>query len=48
MTDPAPIPEVEMQRTYEWMKSWGLLAEATSSSDLVDREIQRLAHAAAN
>ncbi len=48
VTDPAPIPEVEMQRTYEWMKSWGLLDDASSSLDLVDQEIQRLAHAAAD
>ena len=23
--DPAPIPEEELQRTYEWVKSWGML-----------------------
>ena len=48
VTDPAPIPEVEMQRTYEWMKSWGLLDDASSSADLVDHEIQGLVHVAAD
>src|SRR6202790_3937137 len=23
--DPAPIPDEELQRTYEWVKSWGML-----------------------
>jgi len=44
--DPAPIPEAEMLRTYEWMKDWNLLEDgACSASELIDREIQNLAHA---
>ena len=28
--DPAPIPLEEMQRTYDWLKSWGMLEETAS------------------
>ena len=27
VVDPAPIPADEMQRTYDWVKSWGMLEE---------------------
>jgi NitT/TauT family transport system substrate-binding protein len=27
LVEPAPIPADELQRTYEWVKSWGMLAE---------------------
>src|SRR6267378_253794 len=27
VVDPAPIPSDEMERTFEWMKSWGFLEE---------------------
>lgn len=47
VTDPAPIPEAEMQRTYEWMKSWGMLEETESPDELVDPVLQQLAHAPA-
>jgi NitT/TauT family transport system substrate-binding protein len=47
VTDPAPIPEIELQRTYEWVKSWGMLEETESAHQLVNAEIQRQAHAAA-
>jgi NitT/TauT family transport system substrate-binding protein len=43
LTDPAPIPEAEMQRTYEWMKGWGML-EGTEAADLVDIRLQEMAH----
>jgi NitT/TauT family transport system substrate-binding protein len=42
--DPAPIPEDESHRTYEWMKGWGLLGDI-SWQDLVDAERQSTAHA---
>jgi len=44
--DPAPIPLDEMQRTFEWLKSWGMLDRTASPFDLVDLEVQRTAHAA--
>jgi NitT/TauT family transport system substrate-binding protein len=44
--DPAPIPMEEMQRTYEWLKGWGMLEEASSPLDLVNLQIQQHAHAA--
>jgi NitT/TauT family transport system substrate-binding protein len=44
VTDPSPIPPAELERTYTWMKSWGLLEEEVSASELIDAEIQRLAH----
>jgi len=42
--DPAPIPPDEMQRTYDWLKSWGMLEATTSPLDLVNVEVQRYAH----
>ncbi len=45
--DPAPIPLDEMQRTYEWLKSWGMLEETASPLDLVNLHLQTVAHHAA-
>ena len=36
-----------MQRTYDWLKSWGMLEETASALDLVDMEVQTHAHVAA-
>ena len=46
--DPAPIPADEMQRTYEWLKSWGMLEDTRSVTELVNLEIQRQAHGTAD
>src|SRR5712675_2503972 len=45
--DPAPIPCDEMQRTYDWLKSWDMLQETASPEQLVNMEVQRYAHPAA-
>ena len=45
--DPAPIPLDEMQRTYEWLKSWGMLEETDSPLQLVNMDVQQHAHIAA-
>ncbi len=45
--DPAPIPLDEMQRTYAWLKSWGMLEATASPLELVDIELQSQAHQAA-
>ncbi|MSP93936.1 MAG: ABC transporter substrate-binding protein [Alphaproteobacteria bacterium] len=45
--DPAPIPLDEMQRTYEWLKSWGMLEETASPLELVNLHVQNSAHSAA-
>ena len=45
--DPAPIPLDEMQRTYDWLKSWGMLEETVSPLQLVNAELQSRAHQAA-
>ena len=45
--DPAPIPLDEMQRTYDWLKSWGMLEETASPLQLVNMDLQRHAHQAA-
>jgi NitT/TauT family transport system substrate-binding protein len=45
--DPAPIPADEMERTFAWLKSWGMLAETASPLDLVDAHVQSHAHIAA-
>src|SRR5712672_4343635 len=41
MVDPAPIPADELQRTYDWMKSWDFLETASCASDLVDMNVQQ-------
>jgi NitT/TauT family transport system substrate-binding protein len=46
--DPAPIPLEEMQRTYEWLKSWGMLEATASPLDLVNLEVQHQSHSAAD
>ncbi len=45
--DPAPIPLEEMQRTYDWLKSWGMLEETASPLQLVNMDVQQSAHQAA-
>jgi NitT/TauT family transport system substrate-binding protein len=45
--DPAPIPADEMQRTYDWLKSWGMLEETASPLQLVNAQVQNRAHEAA-
>ena len=45
--DPAPIPLDEMQRTYDWLKSRGMLEETASPLELVNMDVQRHAHQAA-
>jgi NitT/TauT family transport system substrate-binding protein len=47
VVDPAPIPEDELQRTYEWIKSWDMLQKTDSPVQLVNIEIQDRAHAPA-
>jgi NitT/TauT family transport system substrate-binding protein len=45
--DPAPIPRDEMQRTYDWLKSWGMLEATASPRELIDAGRQDHAHQAA-
>jgi NitT/TauT family transport system substrate-binding protein len=45
--DPAPIPADELQRTYDWVRSWGMLEETESPLQLVNMEVQAHAHIAA-
>jgi NitT/TauT family transport system substrate-binding protein len=45
--DPAPIPLDEMQRTYDWLKSWGMLEQTDSPLHLVNMDVQTHAHVAA-
>jgi NitT/TauT family transport system substrate-binding protein len=47
VVDPAPIPADELQRTYEWVKSWGMLEETESPLQLVNIKVQSQAHAPA-
>jgi NitT/TauT family transport system substrate-binding protein len=47
VVDPAPIPEEELQRTYEWVKSWGMLDDTETPLDLVNMNVQAQAHVAA-
>src|SRR5437764_4862805 len=39
--DPAPIPAEELQRTYDWVRSWGMLEETDSALDLVNMDVQK-------
>jgi NitT/TauT family transport system substrate-binding protein len=45
--EPAPIPLDEMQRTFDWLKSWGMLEATASPFDLVNLDVQTQAHPAA-
>jgi len=45
--NPAPIPDEELQRTYDWVKSWGMLEETESPLQLVNIKVQSHAHVAA-
>jgi NitT/TauT family transport system substrate-binding protein len=47
VTDPSPIPAEELQRTADWLKSWGMLEKTETPATLVDDEVQRHAHIAA-
>jgi len=47
VVDPAPIPDDELQRTYDWVRSWGMLDETESPLQLVDMNVQTHAHTAA-
>jgi NitT/TauT family transport system substrate-binding protein len=41
VVDPAPIPPEELQRTFDWLKSWGFLEETPSPLDLIDMSMQQ-------
>jgi len=45
--DPAPIPNDELQRTYDWVRGWGMLEETASPLGLVNADVQTQAHIAA-
>ena len=45
--DPAPIPLDEMQRTYDWLKSWGMLEQTATPLALVNLQVQQQAHTVA-
>jgi NitT/TauT family transport system substrate-binding protein len=47
VVDPAPIPSDELQRTYEWVKSWGMLGDTESPFELINVQVQSHGHAAA-
>ena len=42
--DPSPIPEDELQRTYEWMVSWNMIDAGHAADDLVHIQVQSQAH----
>lgn len=44
VVEPAPIPEEELQRTYQWMLSWNMLDEGHAAESLVDNQRQGAAH----
>ena len=46
VADPAPIPADELKRTYEWLKTWGMLEETATPDLLIDADKQWRAHAA--
>ena len=43
VVNPAPIPQDEMERTYDWMRSWGML-KSIAITDLVDDQRQLATH----
>ena len=46
VVEPAPIPADELQRTYDWVKSWGMLQVVETPATLVNMDLQSRAHAA--
>jgi NitT/TauT family transport system substrate-binding protein len=44
VVDPAPIPDDELQRTFEWMRSWGFLEDISDANQLVDMNMQLQGH----
>ncbi len=42
--DPAPIPADELQRTFDWLKSWGMLEETASPLQLINADVQTRGH----
>jgi len=47
VVDPAPIPDEELARTADWIKSWGMLSDTEDHNELVNMEVQHRGHAAA-
>ncbi|HTP82032.1 MAG TPA: ABC transporter substrate-binding protein [Alphaproteobacteria bacterium] len=47
VVDPAPIPAAELERTYRWVQSWGMLEDTTSPLQLINADVQTRAHAQA-
>ena len=47
VVDPSPIPDDELARTYEWVRSWGMLEQTASPLELVNADVQKHAHIAA-
>ena len=45
--EPAPIPEDEVERTANWIKSWGMLTSTENYNDLIRMQVQEGAHIAA-
>ena len=45
--DPAPIPADELKRTYDWIKSWGMLERTENETDLINAIVQNQAHSIA-
>lgn len=45
--DPSPIPIDELERTVAWLKSWDMLEKTDTPSVLVNDDVQRHAHVAA-
>jgi hypothetical protein len=41
VVDPAPIPADELERTFEWMKSWGFLENVCGATELVNMNVQK-------
>ena len=41
LVDPAPIPADELQRTYDWMKSWDFLETGCAADELINITVQK-------
>ena len=44
VVEPRPVPEDELQRTYDWMVSWGMIRGDFGAENLINAEMQRDAH----
>ena len=44
VVEPMPIPQAELERTYDWMLKWNLISSQTEAENLVNAGVQAAVH----